>query len=64
MGNEERTKLNDSSGSRTDTERLDWIERKQLSGEYIHGAIHWDGRVLRQCIDAAIDEEIAENSEH
>ena len=23
-----------------DTERLDWIERKQLSGEYLHNAIH------------------------
>ena len=47
----------DPSGSRTDTERLDWIERKQLSGEFLHDAIHWDGRVFRECIDEAIDEE-------
>ncbi len=51
--------LSMSSGSRTDTERLDWIERKQLSGEFLHDAIHWDGRVFRECIDEAMDEENA-----
>ena len=46
-----------SPSPRTDTERLDWIERKQLSGVYLHNAIHWDGRVFRECIDEAMDEE-------
>ncbi len=51
------SRCSDSAGSRTDTERLDWIERKQLSGEFLYDAIHWDGRVFRECIDEAIDEE-------
>ncbi len=51
-----------SPSPRTDTERLDWIERKQLSGVYLHNAIHWDGRVFRECIDEAMDLSAASGS--
>jgi len=38
----------------TDKERLDWISEKQWSGEAISDAIHWDGRFIRDAIDAAM----------
>jgi len=37
-----------------DTERLSWVSEKQWSGKEIHEAIHWDGRFIRDAIDAAI----------
>ena len=37
-----------------DTERLSWVSEKQWSGNAIHDAIHWDGRFIRDAIDAAI----------
>jgi hypothetical protein len=55
--------LSPASVSMTDTELLDWIERKQLTGEYLYGAIHWDGRTFRECINEAIDEENTEGTQ-
>jgi len=43
-----------------DTQRLSWLSDKQWSGEAIHDAIHWDGRFIRDSIDAAI---LSDNNE-
>lgn len=34
-----------------DYRRLNWLEQKQVKGEWIHQAIHWTGQKIRDEID-------------
>ena len=51
------SRCSDAADFPTDAEMLDWIEEKQVNGEWISNAIHWDGRKIRDCIAAEMQEE-------
>ena len=44
------------AAAKEDTEIIDWIEKQQLSGEWINAAIHWDGRRFREVVREAMEE--------